>query len=93
MPAGSTRPADAGPAGLPHHQPLGRRHALPDDADQRGPRQVPVRDRKLSYTGEPIDGETLAFIDATFGVPACSMYGTTEVGVALVNYPGARTSR
>ncbi len=44
---------------------------------------------KLSYTGEPIDGETLRFIDATFGVPACSMYGTTEVGVVLVNYPGA----
>lgn len=45
--------------------------------------------KKLSYTGEPIDGETLRFIDQTFGVPACSMYGTTEVGVALVNYPGA----
>ena len=45
--------------------------------------------RKLSFTGEPIDAETLRFIDATFGVPACSMYGTTEVGVALVNYPGA----
>jgi acetyl-CoA synthetase len=46
--------------------------------------------RKMSYTGEPIDGETLRFIAETFGVPACSMYGTTEVGVALVNYPGAR---
>jgi acetyl-CoA synthetase len=46
--------------------------------------------RKLSYTGEPIDAETLRLIDATFGVPACSMYGTTEVGVVLVNYPGAR---
>jgi acetyl-CoA synthetase len=45
--------------------------------------------RKLSFTGEPIDVETLRFIDATFGVPACSMYGTTEVGVVLVNYPGA----
>ena len=45
--------------------------------------------RKLSYTGEPIDAETLRFIDATFGVPVCSMYGTTEVGVVLVNYPGA----
>ncbi|WP_372623151.1 acyl-CoA synthetase [Falsiroseomonas sp.] len=44
---------------------------------------------KLSFTGEPIDAETLRFIDATFGVPACSMYGTTEVGVVLVNYPGA----
>lgn len=46
--------------------------------------------RKLSYTGEPIDPATLQFVDATFGgVPVCSMYGTTEVGVVLVNYPGA----
>ncbi|MDD9967665.1 MAG: AMP-binding protein [Myxococcales bacterium] len=44
---------------------------------------------KLSYTGEPIDPETLGFIDRTFAVPACSMYGTTEIGVVLVNYPGA----
>ncbi|MDR2858386.1 MAG: AMP-binding protein [Novosphingobium sp.] len=45
--------------------------------------------RKLSYTGEPIDPATLDFIDAKFKVPACSMYGTTEIGVVLVNYPGA----
>jgi acetyl-CoA synthetase len=45
--------------------------------------------RKLSYTGEPIDPSTLDFIDQTFHVPACSMYGTTEIGVVLVNYPGA----
>jgi acetyl-CoA synthetase len=45
--------------------------------------------KKLSYTGEPIDAATLDFIDATFHVPACSMYGTTEIGVVLVNYPGA----
>jgi acetyl-CoA synthetase len=44
---------------------------------------------KLSYTGEPIDPATLDFIDQTFHVPACSMYGTTEIGVVLVNYPGA----
>ncbi|MBS3962396.1 MAG: AMP-binding protein, partial [Sandarakinorhabdus sp.] len=44
---------------------------------------------KLSYTGEPIDPDTLDFIDRTFGVPACSMYGTTEIGVVLVNFPGA----
>jgi acetyl-CoA synthetase len=44
---------------------------------------------KLSYTGEPIDPSTLEFIDQTFHVPACSMYGTTEIGVVLVNYPGA----
>ena len=44
---------------------------------------------KLSYTGEPIDSSTLEFIDRVFNVPACSMYGTTEIGVVLVNYPGA----
>ena len=44
---------------------------------------------KLSYTGEPIDPATLEFIDQVFHTPACSMYGTTEIGVALVNYPGA----
>jgi acetyl-CoA synthetase len=44
---------------------------------------------KLSFTGEPIDSETADFVQATFGRPACSMYGTTEVGVCLVNYPGA----
>lgn len=47
------------------------------------------RFEKLSYTGEPIDPATLEFIDQTFHVPACSMYGTTEIGVVLVNYPGA----
>lgn len=44
---------------------------------------------KLSFTGEPIDPATLEWIDRTFKVPACSMYGTTEIGVVLVNYPGA----
>jgi len=45
--------------------------------------------QKVSFTGEPIDSETAAFVEATFGHPACSMYGTTEIGVCLVNYPGA----
>ena len=45
--------------------------------------------RKLSFTGEPIDSETAAFAETTFGTPVCSMYGTTEIGVILVNYPGA----
>ena len=45
--------------------------------------------KKLSYTGEPIDPATLEWIDRYFKVPACSMYGTTEIGVVLVNYPGA----
>lgn len=45
--------------------------------------------KKLSFTGEPIDRETMVFIQNAFGVPLCSMYGTTEVGVVLANYPGA----
>src|SRR5215217_2572895 len=44
---------------------------------------------KLSFTGEPIDSETAAFVEAIFGRPVCSMYGTTEIGVILVSYPGA----
>jgi acetyl-CoA synthetase len=45
--------------------------------------------RKLSFTGEPIDEATRAFVEALFGTPVCSMYGTTEVGVILASYPGA----
>ena len=44
---------------------------------------------KLSFTGEPIDSETATFAQSAFGHPVCSMYGTTEIGVILVNYPGA----
>ncbi|MET3843534.1 acyl-CoA synthetase [Bradyrhizobium sp. OAE829] len=44
---------------------------------------------KLSFTGEPIDSETASFVEHVFGRPACSMYGTTEIGVILVSYPGA----
>ena len=45
--------------------------------------------RKASYTGEPIDSDTLVYTEELFATPVCSMYGTTEVGVILVNYPGA----
>ena len=44
---------------------------------------------KLSFTGEPIDSATEDFIKAQFGITPCSMYGTTEIGVILVSYPGA----
>ena len=44
--------------------------------------------QKLSFTGEPMDARTWDFVEQTFGVEPCSMYGTTEVGVILVNYPG-----
>ncbi len=45
--------------------------------------------RKLSFTGEPMDSATRRFVEETFRVPVCSMYGTTEVGVILADYPGA----
>lgn len=44
---------------------------------------------KLSFTGEPIDDDTADFVRRTFGLEVCSMYGTTEIGVVLVSYPGA----
>ncbi len=43
--------------------------------------------QKLSFTGEPIDHDTTLFIQDAFGAKLCSMYGTTEVGVVLANYP------
>ena len=45
--------------------------------------------RKLSFTGEPMDSATRAFVEDAFRAPVCSMYGTTEVGVILADYPGA----
>jgi acetyl-CoA synthetase len=51
--------------------------------------RYPVRLAKMSFTGEPIDSETLAFAETAFGTRMCSMYGTTEVGVILADYPGA----
>ncbi len=45
--------------------------------------------QKASYTGEPIDAETLDYMQTLFKRPLCSMYGTTEIGVVLANYPGA----
>ncbi len=43
---------------------------------------------KISYAGEPMDSETMAWVEQAFGVTPASMYGTTEVGVVMVNYPG-----
>ncbi|MCA0873053.1 acyl-CoA synthetase [Seohaeicola saemankumensis] len=44
---------------------------------------------KLSFTGEPIDSETATYIERVFGTKVRSMYGTTEIGVIISNYPGA----
>lgn len=44
---------------------------------------------KLSFTGEPIDSETATYVERVFGTKVRSMYGTTEIGVIIANYPGA----
>ena len=44
--------------------------------------------KKLSFTGEPMDSATSDFFQRKFDTPVCSMYGTTETGVILANYPG-----
>lgn len=57
-------------------------------------RNAGIRDRyrialdKASYTGEPMDTETFRWVQSALGVTPCSMYGTTEVGVLIVNFPG-----
>jgi len=50
--------------------------------------RYPFRPAKLSFTGEPMDSSTWQFIEDTFGVTPCSMYGSTEVGVIIASYPG-----
>jgi len=44
--------------------------------------------QKLSFTGEPMDSGTFEWLDRTLGFRPCGMYGSTEVGVVIVNYPG-----
>ncbi len=44
---------------------------------------------KLTFTGEAMDTDTADWINATFGLHARSIYGSTEVGVILAGYPGA----
>jgi acetyl-CoA synthetase len=43
---------------------------------------------KASFTGEPMDSATWDFVERALGVTPCGMYGSTEVGVVIVNYPG-----
>ena len=43
---------------------------------------------KVTYTGEPMDAATWDWIEQALGLTPCGMYGSTEVGVIIVNYPG-----
>ncbi|HEX2131134.1 MAG TPA: AMP-binding protein [Actinophytocola sp.] len=55
----------------------------------RAGRAGELRDlEKASYTGEELDAAAqVAFREAT-GVALCGLYGTTETGVIVVNFPG-----
>ena len=44
--------------------------------------------KKASYTGEALEVDSLTKLRATLGTPVCGMYGTTETGVVIGNYPG-----
>ncbi|MBI4627705.1 MAG: AMP-binding protein [Candidatus Rokubacteria bacterium] len=46
------------------------------------------RPQKMSYTGEAMDSATFAWIERVWGLRPCGIYGTTEVGVIVVNFPG-----
>lgn len=43
---------------------------------------------KLTYTGEPMDEATWDWITQSLRLTPCGIYGSTEVGVIVVNYPG-----
>jgi len=47
-----------------------------------------IRLAKATYSGEPMDGTTADWVQATFGVPASSVYGSAEVSTFIGNYPG-----
>lgn len=44
--------------------------------------------RKASYTGEELDEHAQRAVRGQLGLAVCGMYGTTETGVVLVNFPG-----
>ena len=45
---------------------------------------------KCTFTGEPLDAKTFDWVTDYFGVSPSSIYGTTEVGVIMVDYPGMK---
>lgn len=55
----------------------------------RSGRANELRDlQKASYTGEELDAAAQEQFETQAGIPVCGMYGTTETGVILVQFPG-----
>lgn len=44
--------------------------------------------RKATYTGEELSAAHRDRFEAALGIPVSGMYGTTETGVLIVNFPG-----
>lgn len=55
---------------------------------QGGHLEGALRLEKASYTGESLDPDTLLQLQHGLGTPVCGMYGTTETGVIIANFPG-----
>jgi acetyl-CoA synthetase len=43
---------------------------------------------KASYTGEALGTEAVVALTRELGTPVCGMYGTTETGVLIADFPG-----
>ena len=72
------------------HQSFGGGDALPDDAQLgRRRRTTPIFSTSFPSPASRSTARPRPSPRQTFGHPVCSMYGTTEIGVILVNYPGA----
>lgn len=44
--------------------------------------------KKATYSGEPMDSTTARWVQETFKVPACGVYGSAEVSTFIGNFPG-----
>ena len=73
-----------------NHQSFGRRHAFSDDEQFRRGRAVQLLDAEnVLHRRADRPGYAELHRRVFRAIRLCSMYGTTEIGVVLVNYPGA----
>ncbi len=84
------RAADEGAAGLQDHEHVGGGdcyYRMMKNSARAN--EFKFSSRSSLTPASPSIRRPLEFIDQDVSRPACSMYGTTEIGVVLVNYPGA----
>ena len=83
------RAAAEGTAGSPNHEPVCSSDALPDDAQLGRGVEVSVFNSQTVVHRRADRQRDRGVRRGDVRHPVCSMYGTTEIGVILVNYPGA----